>query len=105
MEAERVFLACTDYAPVPAGLFESLSTQVRRLTKIESTVDYCLAFTAINLTNEFLCTTCSPPPTGASDCYEVTVNLPIDTGRLHANPDAVIQSCRTALKRKNYDDE
>ncbi|KAG8304832.1 hypothetical protein J6590_085068 [Homalodisca vitripennis] len=27
MEAERVFLACTDYAPVPAGLFESLSTQ------------------------------------------------------------------------------
>ncbi|KAG8324061.1 hypothetical protein J6590_101167 [Homalodisca vitripennis] len=47
MEAERVFLACTDYAPVPAGLFESLSTQVRRLTKIESTVDYCLAFTAI----------------------------------------------------------
>ncbi|KAG8335516.1 hypothetical protein J6590_065915 [Homalodisca vitripennis] len=27
MEAERVFSACTDYAPVPAGLFESLSTQ------------------------------------------------------------------------------
>ncbi|KAG8304805.1 hypothetical protein J6590_085730 [Homalodisca vitripennis] len=27
MEAERVFLACTDYAPVPAGLCESLSTQ------------------------------------------------------------------------------
>ncbi|KAG8251276.1 hypothetical protein J6590_082895 [Homalodisca vitripennis] len=47
MEGERVFSACTDYAPVPAGLFESLSTQVRRLTKIESTVDYCLAITAI----------------------------------------------------------
>ncbi|KAG8265614.1 hypothetical protein J6590_091184 [Homalodisca vitripennis] len=27
MEAERGFSACTDYAPVPAGLFKSLSTQ------------------------------------------------------------------------------
>ncbi|KAG8283822.1 hypothetical protein J6590_007830 [Homalodisca vitripennis] len=33
MVAERGFLACTDYAPVPAGLFELLSAQVRRLTK------------------------------------------------------------------------
>ncbi|KAG8242485.1 hypothetical protein J6590_064816 [Homalodisca vitripennis] len=34
MEAERVFLACTDYAPVPAGLFESLSTQETKEVKI-----------------------------------------------------------------------
>ncbi|KAG8304278.1 hypothetical protein J6590_097717 [Homalodisca vitripennis] len=37
MVAERGFSACTDYAPVPAGLFKSLPTQVGRLTKIEST--------------------------------------------------------------------
>ncbi|KAG8240980.1 hypothetical protein J6590_097352 [Homalodisca vitripennis] len=34
MEAERVFLACTDYAPVPAGLFESLSTQSKVLSSL-----------------------------------------------------------------------
>ncbi|KAG8316092.1 hypothetical protein J6590_058842 [Homalodisca vitripennis] len=33
MVAERGFSACIDYAPVPAGLFKSLPTQVGRLTK------------------------------------------------------------------------